>query len=74
MRTLNLLLALLLAAAAAGCIVAPARGGGAYIAPAGVVYVAPTSRSPGEGWRWEHHEQNGWGWHHPQQGWQQGWR
>ena len=57
-------------ASMAGCIVAPARpyyggGGGGYVAPAGVVYVAPTYASPGVGWNWESHAQYGWhkGWH-----------
>src|ERR1700740_3013665 len=41
-----------------GCIVAPARpyyAEGGYVAPAGVVYVAPTYASPGPGWVWEYH-------------------
>jgi hypothetical protein len=60
-----------------GCIVAPARpyyGGSGYVAPAGVVYVAPTYASPGPGWAWEYHAQYGWGWHHPQYGWHRGWK
>ena len=66
-------------ASMAGCIVAPARpyyggGGGGYVAPAGVVYVAPTYASPGPGWGWEYHAQYGWGWHHPQYGWHKGWK
>jgi hypothetical protein len=65
-------------AALSGCIVAPARpyyGGneGGYVAPAGVVYVAPTYVSPGPGWGWEYHARYGWGWHHPQYGWHRGW-
>jgi hypothetical protein len=73
---LSLLVAGLAAAALSGCIVAPARPyavEGGYVAPAGVVYVAPTYASPGEGWRWEYHERYGWGWHHPQHGWHRGW-
>jgi hypothetical protein len=73
MRTIPLLSALVLAGAAAGCVVAPARGGGEYIAPAGVVYVAPTYASPGEGYRWEYHPTYGWGWRHPERGWHKGW-
>ena len=63
-----------------GCIVVPAHeryaggGGGGYVAPAGVVYVAPTYASPGPGWGWEYHAQYGWGWHHPEHGWHRGWQ
>ncbi len=64
-------------ASMSGCIVAPARpyygGEPGYVAPAGVVYVAPNYASPGPGWRWEYHAQYGWGWHHPQYGWHRGW-
>ena len=65
-------------AAMSGCIVAPARpyyggGGGGYVAPAGVVYVAPDYASPGPGYAWEYHAQYGWGWRHPQYGWHRGW-
>ena len=60
-----------------GCIVAPARpyyaDNGGYVAPAGVVYVAPTYASPGPGWGWEYHASYGWGWHHPRYGWHRGW-
>jgi hypothetical protein len=61
-----------------GCIVVPAHeryegGGGGYVAPAGVVYVAPAYASPGPGWGWEYHARYGWGWHHPQRGWHRGW-
>jgi len=63
-------------AALAGCIVVPAQGyanGGGYVAPPGVVYVAPTYASPGPGWNWEYNLQFGWGWHHPRDGWHRGW-
>jgi len=64
-------------ASMSGCIVAPARpvyyGEGGYVAPAGVVYVAPTYASPGPGWVWEYHATYGWGWHHPRYGWHRGW-
>ena len=49
------ILALVVAAATlasvTGCIVVPAheRYGGGYVAPAGVVYVAPTYAAPGPG-------------------------
>lgn len=55
-----------------GCIVVPAHHG--YVAPPGVVYVAPTYVSPGPGWAWQYHGSYGWGWHHPQNGWHRGWR
>lgn len=64
-------------AALSGCIVVPARGPApreAYVAPPGVVYVAPVYASPGPGWGWEYHATYGWGWHHPQYGWHRGWR
>jgi hypothetical protein len=63
-------------AALSGCIVAPARpyyAEGGYVAPPGVVYVAPTYVSPGPGWGWEYHASYGWGWHHPRYGWHRGW-
>jgi hypothetical protein len=65
-------------AAMSGCIVVPPRGpayagGGGYVVPAGVVYVAPTYASPGPGWGWEYNARFGWGWHHPQYGWHRGW-
>ncbi|HEY8972649.1 MAG TPA: hypothetical protein VIN75_00425 [Burkholderiaceae bacterium] len=64
-------------ASMSGCIVAPARpayyGEGGYVAPAGVVYVAPTYAAPGPEWRWEYHATYGWGWHHPRYGWHRGW-
>lgn len=63
-------------ASMSGCIVEPARpyyGSGEYVAPAGVVYVAPTYVSPGPGYVWEYHARYGWGWHHPQRGWHRGW-
>jgi hypothetical protein len=73
---LPLLVAGLAAAALSGCIVAPARPygyEGGYVAPPGVVYVAPGYASPGPGWRWEYHQRYGWGWHHSQYGWHRGW-
>ena len=62
----------LLALSASGCVVVPAHQG--YVTPPGVVYVAPGYASPGDGYRWEHNGQYGWGWNHPQQGWHRGWR
>jgi hypothetical protein len=75
---LALVVAGLALASMSGCIVAPARGygyegGGEYVAPAGVVYVAPTYAIPGPGWGWEYHARYGWGWHHRQYGWHRGW-
>jgi hypothetical protein len=49
-----------------GCVVAPARGG--------AVYVAPAYASPGVGYVWERHPRYGWGWHSPDRGWDKGWR
>ncbi len=72
MKLIHLLPVALLASACSGCIVAPVRP--AYVAPAGVVYVAPTYVSPGPGYVWAYHATYGWGWHHPQYGWHQGWR
>lgn len=66
-RRLVFAAAAVLAGSLSGCIVAPARP--AYVAPPGVVYVAPTFVAPGPGWAWEYHAQLGWGWHHPQYGW-----
>jgi len=65
-------------ASLSGCIVAPARpayygGEPGYVAPAGVVYVAPEYAAPGPGYRWEYHAHYGWGWRHPQRGWHRGW-
>ena len=65
-------------ASMSGCIVAPARpayygGEGGYVAPAGVVYVAPEYAAPGPGYRWEYHARYGWGWRHPDRGWHRGW-
>ena len=59
-----------------GCIVAPVQPAyvGPPIAPAGVIYVAPTYVAPGPGFIWSHHARFGWGWHHPQHGWHKGWR
>lgn len=67
--------AVVAAASLSGCIVAapPAYSGG-YVAPAGVVYVAPTYAAPGPGWEWRYHATYGWGWWHPQRGWHRGWR
>lgn len=72
MRILAVFPVLALLTTFAGCVVAPARP--AYIAPPGVVYVAPTYASPGPGYVWAHHARYGWGWRHPQSGWHQGWR
>lgn len=72
MKATSLLASALVAASLCGCVVAPVRP--AYIAPAGVVYVAPTYATPGAGYVWAHHANFGWGWHHPQYGWHRGWR
>jgi hypothetical protein len=61
-----------LAASMSGCVVAPVQP--AYVAQAGVVYIAPTYVSPGPGYVWAYHARFGWGWHHSQYGWHQGWR
>jgi len=45
----------------------------AYVAPAGVTYVAPTYAVPGPGYVWAYHPRWGWGWHHPAWGWHRGW-
>ena len=72
---LAIVVAGLVLASVSGCIVVPARGyERGYVAPPGVVYVAPTYVSPGPGWGWEYHAQYGWGWHHPHHGWHRGWR
>ena len=65
--------------ALAGCVVAPVGvepgyGGRAYVAPPGVVYVAPTYAVPGPGYAWQYHGRFGWGWRHPGNGWHRGWR
>jgi len=62
----------LTAASLSACIVAPVRP--AFVAPPGVVYVAPVYASPGPGYVWAYHGRYGWGWHHPQYGWHRGWR
>jgi hypothetical protein len=72
MKIPTVLPALLLAAACGGCVVTPVEP--AYVAPSGVVYVAPTYASPGPGYVWSYHARFGWGWHHPQHGWHRGWR
>ena len=72
-NTFRLLAAVLVSAAAAGCVVVPARVAPVYEAPPGVVYVAPLYASPGPGWR-HYHPQYGWGWHHREYGWHRGWR
>ena len=72
MKALMLAPLLVVGAALSGCVVAPVRP--AVVAPAGVVYVAPTYESPGPGWVWSYHATFGWGWHHPQHGWHRGWR
>jgi hypothetical protein len=81
-----LLLGAALATALGGCVVVPARHGGyvaaggaydddgAYAAPAGVVYVAPTYAVPGPGFAWRYHPKFGWGWRHPKFGWHRGWK
>jgi hypothetical protein len=71
--------ALVLGTALGGCVVAPPPGPPGYaapavVAPAGVVYIAPTYARPGPGYVWAYHPHYGWGWHHPQYGWHQGWR
>lgn len=63
-----------LAFALSGCVVAPGPVAPAFVAPAGVVYIAPTYPRPGPGYVWAYHAHYGWGWHHPQYGWHQGWR
>lgn len=35
---------------------------------------APYYPSPGEGWEWREHHEEGWGWYHPNEGWHRGWR
>ena len=55
-----------------GCVVEPVRP--AFVAPAGVVYVAPTYVSPGAGYAWAYHSGYGWGWYHANYGWHRGWR
>ena len=74
---LALIIAGVALASMSGCIVAPARGyggGGEYVAPAGVVYVAPNYASPGDGLALGiPRDRYGWGWHHPQYGWHKGW-
>jgi hypothetical protein len=76
-------LAAIAAAALSGCIVAPVaprhhavvvEPAPVYVAPPGVVYVAPLYAAPGPGWIWQYHANYGWGWHHPQYGWHRGWR
>jgi hypothetical protein len=67
------------AAALGGCVVAPyevqpAYSGPTYVAPAGVVYVAPTYAIPAPGYAWQYHARFGWGWRHPYNGWHRGWR
>lgn len=62
------------AVALSGCIVTPPSVRPAYVAPPGVVYVAPVEVAPGPGYAWEYHSHYGWGWHHPQYGWHRGWR
>ena len=74
MKSISLVCAAALAAALGGCVVTPVAVRPAYVAPAGVVYVAPTYASPGEGWVWAYHANYGWGYHHPQHGWHKGWR
>ena len=72
MKTSRTLSAALLTAALAGCVVVPVQP--AYVAPSGVVYVAPSYAVPGPGYVWVYHAHYGWGWHHPHDGWHRGWR
>ena len=77
MKKLNIRLLLPIALAATalnGCVVAPVGVRPVYVAPAGVVYVAPTYAIPGPGYGWAYHSGYGWGWHHPSYGWHRGWR
>lgn len=65
--------------ALSGCVVAPVGyepgyGDGAYAAPPGAVYVAPTYVMPYPGYSWRFHASYGWGWYHPRHGWHRGWR
>jgi hypothetical protein len=78
--TLSGIAAVCATAALGGCVMAPvggqpAHGGPAvYVAPPGVVYVAPTYVTPAPGYAWQHHPHFGWGWRHPRHGWHRGWR
>ncbi len=72
MNATRVILVSLLAISASGCVIVPARQG--YARPPGVVFVEPGYASPGDGYRWEHHSQYGWGWNHPDRGWHRGWR
>ena len=76
--TLTCIAAVCATAVLGGCVVAPvaqpAYGGSAYVAPPGVVYVAPTYAMPGPGYAWRYHVRFGWGWHHANYGWHRGWR
>jgi hypothetical protein len=75
MKSLLLIPAIAGTLALSGCIVQPVQPvHPAYVAPPGVVYVAPTYVSPGPGYVWAYHEHYGWGWRHPQYGWHRGWR
>ena len=72
MKLTTSIAAAVMAAGLAGCVVAPVRP--AFVAPPGVVYVAPTYAIPGPGFVWAYHARFGWGWHHPELGWHRGWR
>jgi hypothetical protein len=72
----QLVIAGLLSVTLSGCVVVPARVAVAppeVVAPAGVVYVAPTYAMPAPGFVWSYHARYGWGWRHPRQGWHRGW-
>ena len=55
-------------------IVGPAVVQQVYVAPPGVVYVAPVYAMPAPGYAWAYQGNRGWGWHHPSYGWHRGWR
>ena len=74
MKFTTLIPATIVALALGGCVVAPPVVRPVYVAPPGVVYVAPTYAIPGPGYVWAYHSHYGWGWHHPQYGWHRGWR
>ncbi|MBB3213542.1 hypothetical protein FHW67_002840 [Herbaspirillum sp. Sphag1AN] len=70
----SLLSGAVIAVTLSGCVVTPPTVRPAYVAPPGVVYVAPSYPQPAVGYVWAYHPHYGWGWHHPQYGWHQGWR
>jgi len=77
MRTALLSTAVLSALSLSACVIAPLPPPppphAEYVAPAGVVYVAPTYAMPAHGYVWEYHARYGWGWRHPHHGWHRGW-